>query len=61
MEKKKIPLPNFKNIDETAHFFDNNSPLDVEGFEEVDIKFVKAKAPAPVRGIVRSKRSVRHG
>ncbi|NLA83359.1 MAG: hypothetical protein GX854_02260 [Clostridiales bacterium] len=42
MEKKKIPLPKFKSIDEMAHFFDNNSPLDVEGFEEVDIKFAKA-------------------
>ena len=42
MEKKKIPLPKFKSIDEMAHFFDNVSLLDLES-EEVDIKFVKAK------------------
>ncbi|MBT9172673.1 MAG: hypothetical protein DDT21_01059 [Syntrophomonadaceae bacterium] len=49
MEEKKISLPDFRNIDEMAHFFDNNSPLDVEGFEEVNIKFVKAKDTLPVR------------
>lgn len=50
---KKIPLPKFKSIDEMAHFFDNNSLLDIEGFEEVDIKFVRA--PKRVHGIKRKR------
>ncbi|MEW5920184.1 MAG: hypothetical protein AB1796_04360 [Bacillota bacterium] len=60
MEKKKIPLPKFKSIDEMAHFFDNNSPLDVEGFEEVDIKFVKAADNTPGRPIQKRRRSIHH-
>ena len=43
MSKKKIKLPDFKTIDEMAEFFDKHSPLDIDGFEEIDIKFVKAK------------------
>lgn len=43
MSKEKIKLPDFKTIDEMAEFFDRHSPLDIEGFEKVDIKFVKAK------------------
>ena len=43
MSKKKVKLPDFKTIDEMAEFFDKHSPLDIDGFEEVDIKFVKAK------------------
>lgn len=42
MEKKKIPLPKFKSIDEMAHFFDNVSLLDLES-EEVDYKFARLK------------------
>ena len=59
MKKKKIPLPEFKSIDEMAHFFDNNSPLDIEGFEEVDIKFVKAEDTIPDRLVQKKKRSAR--
>lgn len=43
MRKGKIKLPDFETIDEMAEFFDKHSPLDIEGFEEVDIKFVKAE------------------
>jgi hypothetical protein len=53
MEKKKIPLPIFKSIGEMAFFFDNNSPLDGEGFEEVDITFVKAEGKYPERAVYR--------
>lgn len=61
MEKKKMPLPEFRNIDEMARFFDNNSPLDVEGFKEVDIKFVKAKDALPVRRGTQKKSSAPEG
>lgn len=43
MGKKKITLPNFKTIDEMAEFFDRTDTTLIDGFEEVDIKFVKAK------------------
>ncbi len=61
MEKKKITLPNFNTIDEMAEFFDKTDTTLIDGFEEVDINFVKAGDKHPVRGIVRRKRSVRHG
>lgn len=57
MDKKKIPLPKFKSIDEMAHFFDNVSLLDLES-EEVDINFVKVKDTHPDRRVRRQKRSV---
>lgn len=59
MEKKKIPLPKFKSIDEMARFFDNVSLLDLES-EEVDIKFVKAEDNTPGRLIQKRKRSLPH-
>ncbi len=43
MPKKKITLPDFKSIDEMAGFFDKTDTTLIDGFEEVDIKFVKAK------------------
>mgnify|MGYP001149449690 CR=1 FL=1 len=43
MPKKKITLPDFKSIDEMAEFFDKTDTTLIDGFEEVDIKFVKAK------------------
>ena len=47
MKKKKITLPDFKTIDEMAEFFDRTDTTLIEGFEEVDIKFVKAKDTRP--------------
>lgn len=49
MEKKKISLPDFKTIDEMAEFFDRTDTTLIEGFEEVNIKFAKAKDTFPVR------------
>lgn len=61
MEKKKITLPDFKTIDEMADFFDKTDTTLIDGFEEVDIKFVKAGDKLPHRGVVRKNRSIRHG
>jgi len=61
MGKKKITLPDFKTIDEMADFFDKTDTTLIDGFEEVDIKFVKAEDKRPDRGVVRKKRSLRHG
>lgn len=60
MEKKKIPLPDFKTIEEMAEFFDKTDTTLIEGFEEVDIKFVKAEDNAPGRSDRKQKRSVPH-
>jgi molybdopterin-guanine dinucleotide biosynthesis protein len=57
LEKKKIALPNFKTIDEMAEFFDKTDTTLIEGFEEVDIKFVKAGDTHPVQKKKRSARS----
>jgi molybdopterin-guanine dinucleotide biosynthesis protein len=60
MEKKKIPLPDFKTIEEMAEFFDKTDTTLLEGFEEVDIKFVKAEDNTPGRSDRKQKRSVPH-
>ncbi len=61
MENKKIKLPDFNTINEMSEFFDKTDTTLIDGFEEVDINFVKAAAASPVRGVVRKKRSVRQG
>lgn len=60
MEKKKIPLPDFETIEEMAEFFDKTDTTLIEGFEEVDIKFVKAEDKIPVRSGRKQKRSLPH-
>jgi hypothetical protein len=47
--KKKISLPDFKTLGEMANFFDKTDTTLIEGFEEIDIQFVKTEDALPVR------------
>lgn len=61
MDNKKITLPDFKTIEEMAEFFDKTDTTLIDGFEEVDINFVKAADKVPARPVQNRKRSVRQG